>query len=78
MIAAGLLAVDISAVLGGSFYYISKPVFAFPLIKIVFLIIKLVTQGAIIVSGLVKNVLAAGLPAAKVPVTVNRPFPSYI
>ena len=36
---------SILAVVSGPIYHISRPVFAFPLVKIVFLIIKLVKQG---------------------------------
>ena len=43
--AAGLLAIGIPAIVGRPIYYISELVFDFPLIKIVFLIVKLVTQG---------------------------------
>ena len=45
MIVISLLAADILAVVDGLFYYIPKLVFAFSLIKIVFLIVKLVMQG---------------------------------
>ncbi len=37
--------ISILAVVKGLFYFTSRPVFAILLIKIVFLIIKLVTQG---------------------------------
>ena len=45
MTAASSLAASIITVVDGLFYYISKPVFAFPLIKIVFLMVKLVMWG---------------------------------
>ena len=41
--AAGLLGAGVLAVISGSIYHISRPVFAFLLVKIVFLIIKLAT-----------------------------------
>ncbi len=78
MTAAGLLAAGVPAVVGGPFYYISIPVFAFPPIQIVFLIVKLVTRGAAIASEPAKNVLAPGLLAADVPIAVGGPFLSYI
>ena len=45
MTIAGLLVAGVLAVVSEHFYYISKSVFAFLLINIVFLIVKLVTQG---------------------------------
>ena len=43
--AVGLPGTDVLAVVGGPIYHISRPVFAFPLVKIVFLIVKLITRG---------------------------------
>ena len=45
MLAASLPATDVLTVISGLVYHISRLVFTFPLIKIVFLIVKLVTQG---------------------------------
>ena len=45
MLVASLPAAGVLAVVGGPIYHISRLVFVFPLVKIVFLIVKLVTQG---------------------------------
>ena len=43
--AVGLPGAGVLIVVSGPIYYISRPVFDFPLVKIVFLIVKLITQG---------------------------------
>lgn len=44
MITVNLSVIDILAIVGKRFYYISRPIFAFPLVKITFLIIKLIMR----------------------------------
>ena len=73
MPAAGLPTTGILAVVVGAFYHISRPVFAFSLVKIVFLIVKLVTRGSQVRVSQEQVNIVAGVPA-----TAGGPFPSHI